>query len=100
MDLDLSRADIIEQLIKRELYLPNVEKLPLGQLEEIHRGFVVPKPKREREPRDRTNLIPISNPIEMEQLTQRIKSVAVVGQKRPHPESPSDDCAKQIKMDL
>ncbi|KAI8034173.1 uncharacterized protein LOC128264799 [Drosophila gunungcola] len=95
MDLDLSRADIIEQLKKREIYLPNVEKMPPGQLEEIYRGFVVPRPRRER---DRSN--PISNAMDMEQLTQRIKSVAMVGQKRPHPASPSDDAAKQIKMDL
>ncbi|EDX01943.1 uncharacterized outer membrane protein YpjA [Drosophila yakuba] len=108
MDLDLSRADMLEQLRNRQIFLPDVEHLPLNRLEEIYRKFVVPRPRREREPRDRSNPNPtpkpnpnpIPIPMEMEQLTQRIKSVAMVGQKRPLAENAEHDHAKQIKMDL
>ncbi|EDV46393.1 uncharacterized protein LOC6550000 [Drosophila erecta] len=104
MDQDLSRADMLEHLKNRQIYLPDAEHLPMDRLEEIYRKFVVPKPRRE--PRDRSNpnrpLKPNPNPIpmEMEQLAQRIKSVAMVGQKRPLAKNASDDRAKQIKMDL
>ncbi|XP_016992318.2 uncharacterized protein [Drosophila takahashii] len=96
MDLDLSRDDMMKELKKREIYLPDEESLSLDRLEEIYRKFVIPRPRREREPRH-----PNPIPMEMEQLTQRIKSVAMVGQKRPLPAAPSDDDRpKQIKMDL
>ncbi|XP_016924247.2 uncharacterized protein [Drosophila suzukii] len=101
MDFDLTRDDMMKELKKRQIYLPDVEGLPLDRLEDIYRRFVIPRPRREREPRDR-GAHPNTNPIpmEMEQLTQRIKSVAMVGQKRPLQENPSDDSPKQIKMDL
>ncbi|XP_016949302.1 uncharacterized protein LOC108024039 [Drosophila biarmipes] len=103
MELDLSREDMMKELKKREIHLPDMEGLAQDRLEDIYRRFVVPRPRREREPRDRTaHPHPHPNPIpmEVEHLTQRIRSVAMVGQKRPLQESPSDDSAKQIKMDL
>ncbi|XP_017065238.1 uncharacterized protein LOC108103972 [Drosophila eugracilis] len=96
MDLDLSRDAMIEQLKKRGIHLSDVESMSIEQLEDIYRKFVIPKPRREREHRDRSKPIPM----EMEQLAQRIKSVAMVGQKRPLLDSPNDDSPKQIKMDL
>ncbi|XP_032581343.1 uncharacterized protein LOC6617966 isoform X2 [Drosophila sechellia] len=76
--------------------------MPLERLEDIYRNFIVPKPKRERKQR-----IPSPNPdfnynsnsFELEQLTERIQSVVIVGQKRAHGQKNSDDQAKQIKMD-
>ncbi|KAH8373251.1 hypothetical protein KR009_008865, partial [Drosophila setifemur] len=95
------------QYFQRELHVPNVESLSMGQLEEIYGGFVVPQPRREPRQRHRQkwqtsipNQAPM--PMELEQLTQRIKSVAMLGQKRPPVGNPNDDSiqAKQIKMDL
>ncbi|EDX18107.1 uncharacterized protein LOC6726154 [Drosophila simulans] len=102
MDMGLSRADMLEQLEKRLIFLPAGKDMPLERVEDIYRNFIVPKPKRERKQR-----IPSPNPdfnynsnsFEIEQLTERIKSVVIVGQKRAHGEKNSDDQAKQIKMD-
>ncbi|KAL7745301.1 hypothetical protein ACLKA6_015326 [Drosophila palustris] len=78
-----TRAVILAQLKSRELYVANAEKLPLEQLLEIYNGFIVPHPRRERRERQR----PVANvqvPMEMEELTKRIKVVhMVVGEKRP-----------------
>lgn len=76
-----------------------MESLPLEQLQRIYQGFVVPQPRRQ--PRDRSNLLPTPMPMDVDQLTQRIKTTAMLGQKRPLPEPASpDDKVKQIKMDL
>eukprot|EP00099_Drosophila_melanogaster_P002976 NP_001162776.1 uncharacterized protein Dmel_CG42512, isoform A [Drosophila melanogaster] len=99
MDLGLSRADMLEQLEKRRIFLGDGKDMPLDRLEDIYRNYIVPKPKRERKPRN-PSPDPNFNPIEIEQLAERIKSVVIVGQKRAHAENKSDDQAKQIKMDL
>ncbi|KAH8304171.1 hypothetical protein KR059_002889, partial [Drosophila kikkawai] len=90
----------------RHLQVPHLESLSHGQLEKIYQEFVVPQPRRQ--PRDRasaatTHPPTMGMPMEVEQLTQRIKTSAMLGQKRPLPvEQSSSDykVVKQIKMDL
>ncbi|KAH8364886.1 hypothetical protein KR200_000211, partial [Drosophila serrata] len=82
------------------------ESLPHGQLEKIYQEFAVPQPRRQ--PRNRstaaaTGTSSLALPMEVEQLTQRIKTTAMLGQKRTLAvvEKPSSDYhVKQIKMDL
>ncbi|XP_022234128.1 uncharacterized protein LOC111082259 [Drosophila obscura] len=96
---ELTREDILEQFKKRELHLTNAKDLSLEELLVIYKGFIVPLPRRE--PRDRRP----QKPMEIDQLTERIKVVSMVGSKRPIEEEPccshqSINDAKQIKMDL
>ncbi|XP_017146039.1 uncharacterized protein LOC117191203 [Drosophila miranda] len=96
---ELTREDILEQFKRRELHLTNAKELTLDELRVIYKGFIVPLPRRE--PRDRRP----QKPMEIDQLTERIKVVSMVGGKRPIAEEPccsnqSSHEAKQIKMDL
>ncbi|XP_034666191.1 uncharacterized protein LOC117900087 [Drosophila subobscura] len=95
----LTREDILEQFKKRELHLTNAKDLSLEELLVIYKGFIVPLPRRE--PRERRQ----QKPMEIDQLTERIKVVSMVGGKRPIAEEPccshqANREAKQIKMDL
>ncbi|XP_017089187.2 uncharacterized protein [Drosophila bipectinata] len=111
MEEDLTRDDILELLKKREVYIPNEKNVTLEELEEIYWRFAVPQPQRD--PRDRRRLrgkVRIRNVNrnefpglgQMEQLTQRIQSVAMLGHKRSLAENTNDNDnqAKQIKIDL
>ncbi|KAH8344639.1 hypothetical protein KR067_002164, partial [Drosophila pandora] len=95
--------------MQREVYLPNEENVTLEELEEIYWRFAVPQPQRD--PRDRrhhrgkvrsVNRNEFPGLGQMEQLTQRIQSVAMLGHKRSLVENTSDNDnqAKQIKIDL
>ncbi|XP_030564657.1 uncharacterized protein LOC115765302 [Drosophila novamexicana] len=103
-----TRAEMLEQLRKRELYVPNVESLPIDQLQQIYNGFIVPHPRRERRERQRTlteMALKCANeiPMDMEQLTKRIKVVCMAGEKRPiqvEPQSLLTISPKRIKIDL
>lgn len=73
---------------QRELFVPNVQNLPLDELQQIYNGFIVPHPRRER--RERRSLVADAAsmsigqmPITVEKLMERIKVVYVVGEKRP-----------------
>ncbi|XP_034488237.1 uncharacterized protein LOC117792280 [Drosophila innubila] len=83
-----TRIVILEQLKRRELYVPNAQNLPLEELQQIFDGFIVPHPRRERRERQRhvddaTTKSVDQMPMEMENLMKRIKVVYVVGEKRP-----------------
>ncbi|XP_064555642.1 uncharacterized protein LOC135440424 [Drosophila montana] len=103
-----TRAEMLEQLRKRELYVPNVESLSIDQLLQIYNGFIVPHPRRERRERQRTlteMALKCANemPMEMEQLTKRIKVVCMAGEKRAihvEPRSMLNTSPKRIKIDL
>ncbi|XP_023164267.1 uncharacterized protein LOC111594999 [Drosophila hydei] len=111
-NVEPTRAEILEQLRKRELYVPNAECLPMEQLLHMYNCFIVPHPRRERRERRRTltETLPKrateSAPVELEQLTKRAKMVCVTSEKRPSELSTEslghllNSSRKRIKVEL
>ncbi|TDG40721.1 hypothetical protein AWZ03_012855 [Drosophila navojoa] len=86
-----TRDDILDQLRKRELYVPNAECLAMEQLLHIYNSFIIPHPQRERRERRRTQTETQPKPAnrcapeEFEQLMKRSNGpvVCVASEKRP-----------------
>ncbi|EDV91693.1 uncharacterized protein LOC6566223 isoform X1 [Drosophila grimshawi] len=76
-----TRAKLLEQLRKRELFVPNAEQLPMHQLQHIYNGFIVPQPRRERR-ETRQHELPQRLAVDAAQQMQCITVVCVAGVKR------------------
>ncbi|XP_017852888.1 uncharacterized protein LOC108606876 [Drosophila busckii] len=107
MDVDIewhpmTRLEILEQLEKRALFIPNAPRLPLEQLEQIYRDFLVPQPRRERRRIQATDADPpLQRPLpscSIEQLMKRIQVVSMAGDKRSAEVSQQLQ-AKRMKLD-
>ncbi|XP_023035092.1 uncharacterized protein LOC6649132 [Drosophila willistoni] len=102
----MERFEMIKQLNERMVFVPNIETLPMEQLEQIYRGFIVPQPRREQRERQQQPSqnaeTALSLPLEMEQLRKRIQVVSMAENRKRGIQNDANTIAqrKRIKMDL